>query len=688
VIARRRELPLAVAAGIVVRLPFWTEALRTPVDGDTAIIGLMARHPLQSATMWGQPYGSPLEAWMAAPLFALLRPDAATLRLTYFILGLALIPAAYVLARALDERAALPAALLLACPPPYFLLLSAMPPPMYPSALVLSAAVLALALRLGTLLPQGIAARGPLAAWGALSALALWTHLMTASAVAASGWWLARRARGRRLALWPALLALVLTSAPWWARVLADPQALEVVNVSGRRASLREHLAQTVPRLHEPIGGLIGTHVPLVADDPEHGVAAPTAAAVAAVLAYGIALLLAVRRAVRGARSGDEGAARAWLLLAAAGLALVAFPFPLRSSAASIRFLTPAYVPLAVLVAWAAVSAGGRRRAWTVVLVLAAAHASTSARLLDAWRRADRSAPPFLLVDLAPVRERLEALAVRRAYASYGPAYRLTFDSGERIVVSQPWNERFLHFPLPYLDEVRFARNVAWVLTPGVPTDLPSPRSFEEALARAGGTWRRSAAGAGIVYDGFVPPFSPTVEPLATAGPAGDGDPATLVRPDPVRPATFLLPAPRPLDGLALLSAAADVRLPRSMDVAVSADGVSFEVVARRRRRGEREDLRWVNGHPQFVVDHDLVAIPLDGRTVSAVRVEPVLSSDPWTLSEVLLHPAQPSAAREPWDEWLDPYRSWPERARVLEARRRPDREDWYYRWVLARRRR
>ena len=42
------------------------------------------------------------------------------------------------------------------------------------------------------------------------------------------------------------------------------------------------------------------------------------------------------------------------------------------------------------------------------------------------------------------------------------------------------------------------------------------------------------------------------------------------------------------------------------MNVEVSADGSAFEVVATRRRRGEREDLRWVNGHPQYVLDHDL----------------------------------------------------------------------------------
>jgi len=683
---RRWELPLAVLAGVLVRVPFWAEALRTPVDGDSAIIGLMARHPTWSATMWGQPYGSPVEAWIAAPLFALLRPDTATLRLVYFLLGLGLIPAAYALARALDPRAALPAAILMACPSPYFLLLAALPPPMYPSALLLGAAVLVLAFRLGAPLREGAPSRAGLVAWGALAGLALWTHLMTATAVAAAAWWLGRAAAGRRVVLWPAAAALLVASAPWWGRALADPQALEMVSVSGRRAGLGAHLAGTLPRVHEAIGGLLGTHVPLVADDAEHVLAAPGLAAAAIVIAYGLALVLAGRRAARS--PGDEAAARAKLLLAAAGLALLAFPFPLRSSPASIRFLTPAYLPVVVLVTWAAVAAGGRRRAWTLVLVLGAAHLFTAQRLVAAWRAADRTAPPFLLVDLAPARAWLDAHNVHHAYASYGPAYRLTFESGERIVVSQPWNERFLHYPLPYLDEVHFAKNVAWVLTPDVPTDLPAPRAFEEALTRAGGRWRREETGRAVVYDGFVPPFAPAVDLLASAKAAGDGDPATLVRPSPTEPATFTLAPPRALDAVTLLSAASGARLLRSMDVEVSADGTTFETVARRRRRGEREDLRWVNGHPQYVLDHDLIAVPLGGRVVAAVRVVPVLSSDPWTLGEILLHPALPAAARAGWDEWLDPHLSWAERRRTLEMQRRPDREDWYYRWMLAARRR
>jgi 4-amino-4-deoxy-L-arabinose transferase-like glycosyltransferase len=674
--AVRQHLPLALLLGVVVRAPFWVEALRTPLDADTAIVGLMARHLGRGATMWGQPYGSPLEAWLAAPFLAVMGTRAEALRLCYFLLGLALIPIAYFLARRLDPRAALPAAILVACPPPYFLLLSALPPPMYPSSLALGGVVLVLALRVGDRLAAGQTARGELALAGVLAGLAAWTHLMSLSVVAAAGGYLLRRARGRRVELLHALVPFLLASAPWWTRALVDRQATRVVSVSGREEGFVSHLVEVVPRLPRPLGGLLGIRTPWIADDPEHATHAPPAAAAAIVLLYGASLVLAAR--------ASRASPPARLLLAASALVVAVFPFPIRSGPDSIRFLTPLYLPLAALVGWAGLSLGRPRRAWILVLALACLHLALGSRLLAAWRDADRAAAPFLLADLGPVRRLLEERAVRRAYASYGPAYRLTFESGERIIASQPWNERFLHYPLPYLDEVRFAKNVAWVLTPRVPADLPAPADFEAALGAAGGHWRRTAAGEAVVFHDFAPPFGPTVEPLSAAGPAGDADLATILTPSPTAASTWTLPSPRPLDAITLVAGLDGPRLLRSMDLEVSADGAAFETVGRRRRRDERSDLRWVNGQPQYVVDHDVIAVPLGGRAVAAVRVTPVESGDAWGIGEILLHPAEDPSRRRPWDEWLDPNLTWAERRRALRQSPRPDREDWYSRLLLA----
>jgi hypothetical protein len=670
------HVPLAILLGALVRVPFWIEALRTPVDGDTAIVGLMARHLGRGTTLWGQPYGSPLDSWLAAPFVAAMGPTTAALRLPYFLLGLALIPVAYALARALSPAAAFPAALLMACPPPYFLLLSALPLPFYPTTLVLCGLLLVLALRAGKRLAEGAPSRGRLGLWGALAGLALWTHLMSLSAVAASGFYLFRRARGRRSLLLVALVPLLLTSSPWWVPALRDRQATRVVRVSGREETMGEHLLQVLPELHRPVGALLGTHVPLVADTPDFTVGAPPIAALGLVLLYGSCLLLAFRAARAGGAPG--------LLLLAAVLALAAFPFPVRSAPNNLRFLTPMYLPVLALVVFVPAASARPRRAFVLVLVLACLHLLGGARLLAAWRGADRAQAPFLLPDLGPARAVLEARGIRRAYASYGPAYRLTYESAERIIASQPWNERFRHYPLPYLDEVDFAQDVAWVLTPTIPTDLPLPSSFAEALGAIGGRFRRSEAGSAVVFHDFEPPFDPGVVAFPGAEAAGDLDLVTVLTPDRTQPTVLALPAPRPLDALTLVAGLEGPRLLRSMDVEVSADGVAFETVARRRRREEWSDLRWVNGHPQYVLDHDLIAIPLGGRTVAALRITPYLSSDAWGLAEILLHPALPPSSRRPWDEWLHPDLDWGERARALAAHPRRDREDWYYRTLLA----
>lgn len=671
-----RAIPLALLLGLAVRLPFWIEALRTPVDGDTAIVGLMAASPGVGTTLWGQPYGSPLDAWVAMPFVAAWGHTTQALRLPVFLLGLGLVPLAYGLGRQLHPGAALPAAVLAACPPPYFLLLAALPPPFYATSLLLCGLVLLTAAVAGRRLEDGTAKppRGTLLLMGLFGGLALWTHLMSASAVAAAGAWVFLRSRGRRLLLAWALVPLVAASAPWWTRLLVDTEAARIVQVQDRNETTLGHLASVLPRLHEPIGGLLGAHVPVVADAEDFMLQAPGWVAGGLVLVYGLLLVLAAR--ATGLRHPSL------LYLLAAALTVAAFPLPLRSAPHTIRFLTPLYLPVAALVAWAAAPRGGTRRPWLAVLALAALHLTGATQLLEAWRGSDRAEAPFLLPDLRPVRTLLERAGVRHAYASYAPAFRLTWESAGRIVASPPWNDRFRHWPLPLLDEVRFAKNVAWVLTPSLPSGLPQPDALERELRRLGGRWRREEALAAVVFLGFVPPFSPVVEPWPGAGAAGDGDLHTFVEPaDPAAAFVLRLPQPRALAGITLVAALDGPRLPRSVDVEVSADGQTFETVASRRRREERLDLRWLNGHPQAVIDHDVIAIGLGGRSVAALRIVPWQSGDRWRLGEVLIH-AEPGRAA--WDEWLPPDLDWAARRRALTEQPLAGREDWYSRVLLA----
>jgi hypothetical protein len=669
--SRRLAAALALAFAVFVRVPFWVEALRTPLDGDEAVTGLMALHPGVGTTFWGTAYGSPLEAWLLSPLVAALGTTALPLRLYYFALGLALVPLAWALGAALHPRAALPAALAMAGPSAYMLLFASLPPTAYPTSALLCGLALLLALRAGERLGAGAAAHGLLVAWGLLSGLALWLQLSAASVVVACACHLAWRGRRRPLTLLAALVPLLLAASPLWFGPLRDPRAPEMVGLA--KASALEHAARVAPQLHRPVGGLIGTHVPILADDPDHVVEVPGVIAAVLGVAYVVVLLAAAGRA--------RQTPNAWLLFLAVALALLIFPFPARSGPETIRYLTPVYLPLAALVGLAASATATERRALGVTLALVSLHLVGATRLLAAWRATDRADPPFSLPDLGPVRRLLEARGVRRAYASYVPAYRLTYETRERIVVSQPWNERFPGYALPYRNEVRFAKRVAWVLTPGIPSRLPEPESFETALRESGGRFSRTDAGAAVVYDQFEPPFGSGVVLLAGAGAAGDGDLATRVVEPASGPTTFTLPAPTALDAVTLVSPLGDLGLPDAVKVEVSADGIVWERVRRDRGGEEHGRLGWANGQPQWPADPDLVAVPLDGRIIAAIRVTPLGVPRPWAVGEVLLHPAGHGGG---WDEWLEVPASWPERARALAADPRRDREDWFYRSLLA----
>ena len=672
--SRPSALLLALLVAVALRAPFWKEALRTPLDGDEAIIGLMARHLGHDATIWGQPFGSPLEPFLVSPFVASLGTTVAAVRLPYFLLGLLLVPLAYFLGAALHPRAALPAALLMACPSPYLLIIASLAT-IYPSALVLCGLLLLSALRLGDRLGRGEHASGRLALWGALAGVALWTHLMSASVVAASLAYILARSRRRAATLLLPVLSILVVTAPWWSRGVGE--GLSILRLSGPRKPWAGHLANALGNLGQAAGGLLGTHTPLIADQGIHVLQTSPWHSALVVLAYALPLGWALREARRNPSAG--------LLLGAIALTAAAFPFPQRSGPQTIRYLTPAYLPLVALIGLAAACCRRRALGWAGVLAILGLNLAGAARLLTAWSEADRASAPFLLPDLGPVRRALEARGIRRAYASYAPAYRLTFESGERLIVSEPWNERFRHHALPYLDEVRFSKGVAWVLTPDIPSDLPTPQAFESALGEIGGRFKRTEAGPALIYHDFVAPLPPTAVPLANAGAAGDGDTATVRSFEAGRAVTFPLPKPTALGGLTLLAGPEGPRLLASMDVEVSADGLVFERVYRRRRLEERSRLAWVNGHPQYVPGRDVLTIPLSGQTLAAVRITPVDSDAVWGLAELLLHPADPERVRDDWGEWLDPNLGWDARVKALEANPL-GRADWYYRVALAKR--
>ena len=180
-----------VAAGAAARGPLHRATLALPVSNDDAILLLMGRHVLRgelATTLWNQPYNGALDAYLLAPLLALLSHQAAY-RL-YQILGAALLVGlVFLLARRLGGPAAgWAGALLAAWGTPYMALMTATgPPPNFLMPLVTGfplVAALAALPRDGSPRRSRAPALGTVAALGLVCGLALWNSSLAIPAFA------------------------------------------------------------------------------------------------------------------------------------------------------------------------------------------------------------------------------------------------------------------------------------------------------------------------------------------------------------------------------------------------------------------------------------------------------------------------------------------------------------------------
>lgn len=204
----------AVALGL--RLLY---AAHPMIDSDQAVIGLMARHILHGELpvfFWGAPYSSPIESYLAAPLFALLGSSRDTMCLAIILESMAFLWLAYLSARDMWGRAAgIWAMAFAALPPWYFLYFNVFPRTSYLEISIVAVALTWLAWRQ---VHRGVRPLECLL-YGLAAGLGFWFHTaLSLYAIAPSGLYLLAGLR-RRLFMRPILLmaaAFVLGSLPVW----------------------------------------------------------------------------------------------------------------------------------------------------------------------------------------------------------------------------------------------------------------------------------------------------------------------------------------------------------------------------------------------------------------------------------------------------------------------------------------
>lgn len=465
-------LVLAAAAfGIVVRVWILASPLGS-LDADEAVSGLMARHVLHgefTALYWLANYGGPQESWFAAAVFAIFGSST----LAFKLVEVALFAVASVLTwrvgrRTVGEPAASLAAALLWIAPAYGVWWSTKERGYFGLGVVCALVVLLFVLRLSER-----NSRLDAAVLGFALGFGTWANPeVLAIAVPALAWLAFRRPRAYRLA-WIAVPVALLAMWPWivW-NARNDWLSLHFSSVAGHDTT---YLGRLGDLFRFTLPTWLGLRVPFSLN---WVVARPVAVGVLVALA--VAFALALRRRPPGLEP---------LLVIAA-----AFPFLYASSSFAFLVAEPRYVVLAGPVI---ALLGGWMVARLPVAAAAAVLAAIAALTLTGLVRMEHQGYYRPLADgarvpndLTPLIDLLEREGANRVLADYWIAYRISFESRERIVATSTGFVRYA----PHDRLVRSSPHPAHVYVAGT---RPDHRARKRLAAQG---YRRLTAGGYAAY--------------------------------------------------------------------------------------------------------------------------------------------------------------------------------------------
>jgi hypothetical protein len=450
--------------------------LATPrLDSDQAVFGLMARHMLRGEFpifQWGYSYMGTLESITAAPLMLLFGSNRFALNLAPALYSLLFAYACFLIGRHLGGRRAGLWALAFGCFPPTYLIWTCVTARgAYTETLALGTLASYFALRALDARDASEEKRS-LVAVGATLGLAFWTHMITVFwGVAILLLWLTERPalvwRAARIASIPFLVA----SFPFW---------LETVRTHFTTFFVA---APPAPPFAKRLGPLLQYRLAIVLgvylDGTEEGALPYVSWGLALIQAAGLVFLFKLASG-RGDARQRQGAK---LLLFFAVATLAIYLSSSFSGANTQRYLVPLYMLLVVSPALLIAALEERSRAAATALGLVLIGLQTiptlrSAPLLDAPQlrkyRAERENDRRLF-------DQLDQLRISAVYAdSYWDGPRLTFDSRERIIFANPFEDR----QPDYLRFVDGAERFAFLF------HAPEP-AFEGALRLAGARFER-----------------------------------------------------------------------------------------------------------------------------------------------------------------------------------------------------
>jgi len=683
-------LALVLVAALV-RGPLHAVTFALPVSNDDAILLLMARHVRHgelATTLWNQPYNGALDAYLLAPLTALLGHHGG-FRFYEALCAVLLALCAFLLARRVAGPAAgVAAAFLAAWGTPYMALMTATgPPPNFLMPLITGFPLLALLARAPDAPRLGLRAAASL---GLICGLAVWNSSLAIPAfVGMAAGLLFAGVRPARAEAAGALLGFGLGASPLLVARLIGASGASVVTAASAVTAIRPRWLwmSGLQDLAQALIALLGFRVPLVVDGPEKA-ALPLVAILALAVGLGAAILAGVSR-------------RALPLVGWALSLAGAFALSRRTGADELRYLYGLSVPVLAL-------AGiGLARLWrwrpalgaTLALAIVVPWGLGDRQLARTWRDPAHAARVWQVPPITEAVSTLRRNGIGSAYASLQFAGRLGLESEGEVIASQAWNERIPGDPLRFRDEVDLDPEAAWVLSPVFSRGMPRAARFRDLVREMGGASSEVAAGDLVIFHGFRPPFDEgrpvPSSSLAGASLAGEPLPSAVFDRNPETRWASSMGLGRG-SGLAIRFSPARrlSAIVLCVDLVESPLAVPWiaEVAGAVVARGPaRHGLQWVSGVPRAGRQAAL-AIPLGDLEASEVRVIFQGPGPRLVVSEIFAYgpdegsrpPTGASAAQRGLASarrgaWLAAVREY-----ALALRLEPERAGFYADWARA----
>lgn len=475
-------VPCAVIVGIVFRVWMLSSPIGT-LDSDEAVVGLMARHMLDGdfpVFFWGQSYGGPHEAALAAAVFSVAGSSVVALKLVPAVLAAVAAALTWrVGRRTVGETAGAIGAALMWVWPMAFVWWSIKAVGFYQAGLVAALGVVLCALRL-----RERDSWVDAAVLGLLAGTAWWATAQTVYLIAPVVVWLVV-ARPQVVKVAPvALLGSLVGAWPWLVHnVQNDWVGLHTPPTGGPGNTYFEHVrvffTEALPRA-------LGLRLPDGWLPPGGG-----------QVAYAILLGLFVYAAFK-----LRGNARLLVVIAAA------YPFLFALSPFSWYVEHPRYLYFLAPVAALLIAYGLTKVPTAAAVGAFATILALTAIALASVNRDDRLIPPVPEIRsslaVTPVLEYMEEEEIEGAWATYWLAYRMTFESAEDVIVT------------PYSGIVRNAEYAAFV------REHPSAAYVFLDESSMDDHFRTALEGRGIGFDRTA------VEGFVVYQPAADVDPEAV----------------------------------------------------------------------------------------------------------------------------------------------------------------